>query len=135
MIAEVAESITQRFNADSVFKNALSGRLYFQQAPQDATMPYGVFYINGVTQEEIMGTADDNITEVAIQFNLFTDNQDGGAGLASLAKNLTDCFDWQELNVSGWNYIKMQRENMLPVGFVDDVWQVTFDYSLGIQKE
>jgi hypothetical protein len=113
----------------------MSGGLFFQQAEQDQTGSYSVFYLNEITQDEIMGGADDNITEVSIQFNIFTDTNDGGQQIALLTTLFTEAFDWKEINVSGYSYIKMQRENILPLGFVDEVWQSTLNYTLGIQKE
>jgi hypothetical protein len=134
-IAEIAKAIMDRFEASANLKSVMSGGLFFQQASQDLTGSYGVFYINEVTQEEIMGGADDNITEVGIQFNIFTDVNDGGEQIALLTSLFTEAYDWQEINVIGYKYIKMQRENILPLGFVDEVWQSSINYTLGIQKE
>ena len=134
MITEVAEAIMNRYKSCLVLKNALTG-LYFQQAPQNAVSPYGVFYFNGATYEEIMGGADDNITTVDLQFNLFSSADDGGQDIAVLAEQLDNCFNWQELHADGYYYIKMQRESIVDVGLVDEVWQVTIMYSLSIAKE
>lgn len=134
MITEVAEAVMNKYKSCTVLKSALTG-LYFQQAPQDVVSPYGVFYFNGATYEEIMGGPDDNITTVDLQFNLFSSADDGGQDIALLAEQLDDCFNWRELNANGYHYIKMQRETIVDVGFVDEIWQVTIMYSLSIQKE
>lgn len=134
MITEVAEAVMKKFKANIVLKNALTG-LYFQQAPQIATSPYGVFYFNGATYEEIMGGADDVMVTADLQFNLFSFADDGGQEIAILAEQLDNCFNWQELYADGYRYIKMQRESIVDVGFVDEVWQITLMYSLSIAKE
>lgn len=134
MITEVAEAVMDKYKSCTVLKSALTG-LYFQQAPQDAVSPYGVFYFNGATYEEIMGGANDNITTVDLQFNLFSSADDGGQDIALLAEQLDNCFNWQELNADGYHFIKMQRETIVDVGFVDEIWQITIMYSLGIAKE
>lgn len=134
MITEVAEAVMKKFKANIILKNTLTG-LYFQQAPQIATSPYGVFYFNGATYDEIMGAADDVMVTVDLQFNLFSAAADGGQEIAVLAEQLDNCFNWQELYADGYHYIKMQRESIIDVGFVDEVWQITVMYSMGIQKE
>lgn len=134
MIAQVATAIMQKYNSEANLNNALTGGLYFQLAPQVATFPYGVFYFNGVTQQEIMGTADDSIQEVDIQFNLFSEKEDGGTELATLSELFNTAFNWQDIYANGYHYIKMQRENILPLIYVDEIWQITTNYSLWIQK-
>lgn len=134
MIAEVAKAITNYFKTSDVY-SILDGRLYFQQAPQDVAFPYAVFYFNGATHEEIMSsTSINNIIECDIQFNLFDNSQDGGAKIADVAKDFDNAFHWSTINVSGYSYIKMQRENIQPVLFIDEIWQVTLNYVLGMQQ-
>lgn len=133
MIQEIGTAIIQHYNASPGLNSSLEG-LFFQQAEQKQTAPYAVFYINGITQDEIMGTADDNITNVEIQFNLFSEADDAGMEIAGLTDLLTEAFDWAEINVDGYYWIKLQRENILPIGFVDEVWQTTVHYSLSIAK-
>lgn len=135
MITEVAEAVMHKFETSQSLRSALDGNLFFQQAEQDQTGSYVVFTIEGVTQEEIMGTADDNITDVELQFSIFTDVNDGGTEIASLTDLLIEAFDWAEINVTGYKYIKMQRESVLALGYVDEMWQSVVNYSLGIQKE
>ncbi len=134
MIAEVAKAITTYFKTSNAY-STVDGRLYFQQAPQDAIFPYAVFYFNGASHEELMSnTSINNIIECDIQFNIFDNSQDGGARIADIAKDFDDAFHWAEINVSGYSYIKMQRENIQPVLYVDEIWQVTINYTLGMQQ-
>lgn len=131
----IAEAIIRRFEQDSTTNKAFNNRMYFQQSPQDVISPYVVFYIIGITQEEIMGDADDNVTDITIQFNIFTDTSDGGQHLALLMKRITNCYDWNDVFVKGYNCLRMQREAIGPVLYIDEIWQNNIDYTLGIQKE
>ena len=124
----------QKYKGDMNLSTALTG-LYFQQAPPDVSMPYGVFYFNGATQEEIMGGADNNITQVDIQFNLFTDADDGGGTIAVLVDLLNECYHWKTLLLNGWQCTKFQRVDIMNMAFVDNIWQSTIDYELWMQKE
>ena len=134
MLTELAEGIMNRFEA-GIFKNALVDGLFFQQAPQETSGTYGVFYITGATREEIMGTADDGITDIEVQFNLFTDGQDGGSGIALLTDRLNDCYNWQSFPVDGFTNVKMSMESIANVMYVDEYWQSTVIYSVWLEKE
>ena len=134
MIAKIAQGITQHFNASANLKDALTGGLYFQQAPQDATFPYAVFYLIGISHEELMGAADNNITDVEIQFNIFEDSQDGGSSIVSAAEILDAAFHWSEIYIEGYNRVKMQRQALLPLSYVDEIWMIPITYELSIQK-
>lgn len=133
MIDVVAQAIVEKFNSSNL-RGSLE-YLYFQQAPQGKTFPYGVFYFNGTTQEEIMGSAFNNITSVDIQFNLFTDDDDGGETISKLTELLDETYHWQNLYIDGWTYVKMQRTATLNIAYVDEIWQSSTDYELWIQKE
>ncbi len=134
MIRKVSEAIIRRFNAYAPLKNELGGRLYFQQALQEDEFPYGTFMFNSITQEEIMGAGSNNITQVDIQFNLFSNDMEGGEGISHLTQLLLDCYHWNELIIDGWTCLKMQRETVLPILFIDEIWQSSNDFSLWIQE-
>lgn len=135
MIAQVAKAITQHYNASVNLKNVLTGGLYFAQAPQDVDSPYAVFYFIGASHEEIMDPNYHNsIVNVELQFNIFATNQDGGLMIASIAEILDDAFHWAEIHVDGYSRIKMQRQALLPVKYVDEIWQVSITYELSFQK-
>jgi len=131
----VGQAIMQRFMSDASLSSAIADRMYFQQAPQDAVSPYCVFSINSITHEEIMGGADDNITSVTLQFSLFSEDNTGGVRMAGLIALLTECFDWNDLVINGWNCVKMQRVSVDPIMFIDEIWQANVLYELWMQKQ
>jgi hypothetical protein len=134
MIAEVAKAITSYFKTSNAY-STVDGRLYFHQAPQDVDFPYAVFYFIGASHEEIMSSASiNNIIDITLQFNIFDDSQDGGAKIADVAKDFDNAFHWATINVSGYSYVKMQRQAILPVKFIDEIWQVSITYELSIQQ-
>ena len=135
MISQVAQAITQHYNASANLKDVLTGGLYFAQAPQDASSPYAVFYFIGATHEELMDPNYNKcIINVELQFNIFATNQDGGLVIANIADVLDDTFHWAEIDVEGYSRIKMQRQALLPVLYVDEIWQVSITYELSFQK-
>lgn len=132
MINDVVKSIKDQFDNNAALLAALSG-MYFQRAPQVVSFDYGVFYINSIIQDEIMGsgTADD-ITKVSIQFNLFTDSIDGGTVMSSLAEKLRNAYHWQSMTVTGYVFMKMAQITLLPIQYEDEVWQTSIDYEMWI---
>ena len=135
MIIDIAEAITNHFNNSNELNTALTGGLWFQQAGDDSETPYGVFFFDGSTVEEIMGDADDVIEQANLQFNLFSNADDGGFEVLSLTKLLVTAFNWQEIDVSDYKTIKMQKVNIQPIIFIDDYWQITIFFELHIIKE
>ena len=135
MLLEVAESIMNKFHGSFGLKNALTGGLFFQQAEQGATTPYGVFSIVGYTQEEISTGKYDNIKNIDLQFDIFSSKGDGGSEALEISESLSDCYDWEDLIVAEHYTLKMQPIGMTNLMFVDEVWQITMTYELGILKE
>ena len=81
-----------------------------------------------------MGSAWNNITDVSLQFSLFEDSQDGGSTIATIAELLDNAFHWTEIYPEGYRWIKMQRQSVGPVTFIDEIWQVNIFYELSISK-
>lgn len=134
MIAAVATAIMNYFKTSNAY-STVDGRLYFQQAPQDVEFPYAVFYFIGASHEEVMSsTSINNLIDIDLQFNLFDNSQDGGTKIADIQEDFDDAFHWATINVGGYSYIKMQKENIQPVMYINGIWQVTINYTLGIQK-
>jgi hypothetical protein len=131
----MAEAIIAAYRDDADLSAGLTGGLWFQQAAEENDSPYAVFYITGVVREELMGTADDNITEVDIQFNVFSSATDGGYEIADITDRVKACFDWTTIYPTGYRCVWVKPENILPVGLVDEIWQTTLNYNIGIQKE
>lgn len=136
MIIQTAKAIRQKFDSNSNLGSLLSGGLYFQQAPQDVTSPWGVFMIIGVSDEEIMGSsADVNLREMDIQVSLFSEKPDGGEEIGLITELFTEAFDWTDLYVAEYSVYKVQRSLIGPITFIDEIWQSNISYTIGMQKE
>lgn len=134
MIRQLARAIKTMFDNNSSLSSALAGGLYFQQAPQEPTWPYGVFYIQGGTRDEIMGTAEECVKNVDVQFNLFGNLSDGGAQIAELSEYLTNCFNWIDLTIEDYNSVFVSPDGLPIIQFTDNIWQATIYYTVGIEK-
>jgi len=135
VIKQVAEGIMTQYNGSQALKRALWSGLWHQQAPETVTISWGVFYIIGVSDEEIAGTADDNLRDVSVQFSLFSETTDGGENIALLVRLLTEAFDWCNFRANGYAVHKCQRDSIGSILYTDEIWQGTVDYTIGMQKE
>ena len=135
MIQALGQAIIQQFNRTATIKSLLNGGLFFQQAPQDQTAPYGVFYFSGSSPDEYMGGVNDRIHNADIQFNLYSTSDDGGVEIAELMEEFIQDFDWQTLPMYGWNVIKCAHSNTGPLMYDNGVWQITLMYEIWFEKE
>jgi hypothetical protein len=136
MITELAESIMNKYEQSTTLRNALTGGLYFQQAPQTTSSPYGVFRFNGTTTEDFLGaTRTKQIQMAEVEFGLYTDADDGGQELAKLIDLITLAFDFTELSMSGYYNVSMKRDSIEAIDFVDEIWQVIINYEVWYIKE
>ncbi len=135
MIESLAVAITSKYNANNALKKALTGGFHFTQAPQDTDMPYGVFNFVSLNKESILGNPPKDILKATVQITVFSDVNDGGAELAQLSQKVMDCFDWSDLKYNRFYSIKVERETIGPILYIDEIWQVNIDYDIWYMKE
>ncbi len=129
MIIETAEAIVM------LGKN-LSYSLFYEQAPQDQTGNYGLFFILGGSQDEFMGGRDDNLKNLDVQINIFSKEDDGGLKIISMKQEFSDLFDWTKtLIVDGYHVLKVQPVSFFQVPIQDKYRQFTINYEIELQKE
>lgn len=136
MIRQTATAIMQKFNSDSNLQSLLSGGLYFHQAPQAVSSPWGTFFVINVSDDEIMGSSSDvNLRDVEIQISLFSEKTDGGEEISLITEIFTEVFDWTNLNVGEYHVYKVQRTGLGPITILDEIWQSNISYTIGMTKE
>ena len=134
MIKQVADAVKAKFDANVALKGALTGGLWFTQAPQNVGFPYAVFYMLGGTRDEIMGTAEQCVKNVDVQINIFGNLRDGGSQIAELSTLCTDCYNWVDLTVADYSSVFVSPEGLPIIQCIDDVWQATCYYTIGVEK-
>jgi hypothetical protein len=129
---ELFAAIKTRFDVANDFNTAIGGRLYLQNAPQGATLPYAVYFL-------ISNPVDYNFTSVfdnpQIQFSLFSE-ADENAEILDMHQKLKAHFDDCVLTVSGHDFIKMERQ--FDLGPSKDpefeVWNFPVQYEIWLRK-
>ena len=134
MKTEVAQAINNKYEAAIELKKLLKGGLWFYQAPEYAEDPYGVYTFLGLTEEQWMGSKN-KMEMAAFQFMLFSADMAGAETLTQITKVLTDVYDWAQLSIDDYYIVKMQRNNIGPIVYTDEIWQINIDYDVWYVKE
>jgi hypothetical protein len=128
VIIETAEAITQ-------MGSSLSYPLYYEQAPQGTEGDYAVFFIVGGGQEEYMGGRDNNIKDLDIQVNIFSNSDDSGYRIMTMKQQYSDLFDWTtSLPVENYHVLKVQPVSFFQVPIQDLYRQFTINHEIQLEK-
>lgn len=136
MIKALLDAIYKKFTdgeaeaGETALYDYLSGGLYFQQAPQKASSPYGVYFVVGDDRDEAMGGRTDCIHNVEIQFNIFDETDDGGAALMTISDSIDKLYAWQTMTITGYSWIATVPQLSNEINYVDGAWQLSNTYNI-----
>lgn len=124
-------------NRTSLFWQAIGGRLYDTEAPQDAEYPYAVYVIISDTGHD---TFKDRLDRVYIQFTFYSSASISGE-IKDIDTNLAEILKDKTFTVDGETVIEMQRVQANgPYREQADVsegtgahWRMDVDYEATIQ--
>jgi len=118
--------------ANNDFFNSIGGRFYYQEAPQETTYPYCVYFLINTEYEFTFLT---DFERALVLFNLYGDTN-SSEETGEIQEYLKTLFDWCSLTISGYTHLKMERNFSDTSRFdADKVWQCVVQYTLLIQKE
>ena len=121
--------IYSKYSSDIALKAALAGSLYFTEAIQTATYPYGVYHL---ISDVPSWTFDSDMEGYIIQFNLYSKNS-SSTEVNTAFTALTALYDDCELTVTDYTPILMWREMSL-LTRESDIWNYTVQYRIMNQK-
>ena len=115
----------------------VGGRIYLDEAPQEAEYPYIIFFVVSDVPND---TFTESLDDIAIQFSLFSESQ-GAGEITGIYNDLIALFDNCDLSITGYSHIWMVRQNLTTM--VEDIttasglsrvkhWAV--DYSIMVEK-
>lgn len=110
-------------------KDSLTGGLWNTEAPQETAFPYGVFALISDVPD---WTFSENLENILLQFNLFSDTSDP-VEICALFELLKTAFDFHELTIANYETVSMIRENAI-LTRVEDVWQYNVTYRIILGK-
>jgi hypothetical protein len=93
----------------------VGGRIYLDQAPDNSTFPYVVFFIVSDVPEK---TFSEDFENVLIQFSLFSASS-GATEITTIYTDLKSLFDECSLSITGNTLVWMKRANLTTM--VDDI--------------
>ena len=129
---ELFAAITTRFKTVNDLNTSLSGQMFPHEAEQNATFPYGVYYL-------ISDINDFNFTDdheiVSIQFSLFSDDH-SPTQVFTLFSQLKALFDDVKLTVAGYENIRFQRGvSLLDKDEEMDTWTYIVEYDILLERQ
>jgi hypothetical protein len=116
----------------SSFYNAVSGRMYLEEAPQNTAYPYAVYSLVNNSPDLYWNS---RLEEGTIDFNLYSDSTAGATEITQLYEKLKEQFDDASLTVSGYSHLRFRRENAwlnkMPSEIPNkSIWAYTVQYNV-----
>ena len=132
----IFQAVWDRFGTTtgSGLYNDLSGRMFHNKAPQEASFPYCVYF--AVSDLSDVDFGEDH-EEMLLQFNIYSQNN-SALEAGNLFESLKTMFDDCTLTVTGWNHIEFSRNLTYPIGDYDQVPSVhgySVEYDVMIEKK
>lgn len=117
---------------------ALSGRLFFGEAPDGTEMPYGIFFFVSDNPDDVFAKEG---KEDYIQFSFFSGSS-SPAEILDLDLHLTALFKDKTFDVNGWTVNNMRRvQGSGPINVPADTeagtgryWQFDIDFLVNREK-
>lgn len=106
-------------------------KLYFESAPQNAAMPYAVYFLVVGTPEYTMNTLIENDR---IQFSIFSSKNSSGEA-QNIFEKLIVVFDDVVLAIVGYDPVLFERIERTLMKTPEEAWQYVVEYRLWNQKQ
>lgn len=133
---ELIDAIATTFAANGTLVATCAGNLWFEEAAQVPTYPYGVFFINNVipTASLPATTETNQREEYMTQFSFWDDDVDR-SDMMTIESEMKSTFDYQAMTVSvhtNWSTRPMGSRIMR----VKEAkrWHLVMEYSIQLQK-
>jgi hypothetical protein len=110
---------------DSTLSSDVAGRIFLDEAPQEAEKPYVVFFIVSDVPEK---TFTEDFENIIIQFSLFSDSE-GAAEITTMYNDLKTLFDECTFSITASTLIWTNRVNLTTM-FEDGVRHWAVDYEI-----
>lgn len=125
------EGIWDKYDG-SALESEING-MFFTEAPQGSTYPYGVYHLISNVPSWVFGTTANTMENYIIQFNLYSEKSSStDINTAFLA--LTTLYDWCDLTIDGYSHIYMKREmSNLTRESVSRIWDYFVQYRIETQ--
>jgi len=118
----------------SGFYNDVSGRMYHNIAPQQATFPYCVYF--SVSDLDDLDFSDEQ-EDILLQFNVYSQNN-SALEAGNLLESLKTMYDDCSLTVTGWRHLGFQRNTVYPnndTAQVPPIQGYSVEYDVLLEKE
>jgi hypothetical protein len=112
----------------TAFGTEVGSRVYYGEAPRDATLPYCVFFLVSNTTD--LDTFDRNSFNARVQFSIVQSELVGARDVANMMFDLRDALHRTVLTVAGHAPLEMDMDQERGPMKEGDVWVAHCDYKL-----
>jgi hypothetical protein len=136
MITDIAQAIMTKFNetpAGDALRLVMTGGLWFTEAKDNVSFPYGVFTFDGSNVDEIAGPTRTGIETASVTVSLYSKNDDGGLQIFDIEEKWLDLFDSSVLTYpvgSKYSHVQITRMSTINRGKIDNVWTFALLYDV-----
>jgi len=132
---ELIDAIYTTFTANSTLSASLSGGLFFEEATQGVSYPYGVYFVNNVEPSGYLpiSTTTNKVEEYSIQFNIWDESRKRTT-ITGIEDDMKECYDDTIMTVVNHTntFTTLERSHL----FRDPEkrWQLTMDYRIRLRR-
>ena len=118
------------------FYDDMGGRLYYQVAPNDATLPYATFsFISGKKWYYFAETTPDVGDDILMQLNIYDKSENGLTAIEGYVVNAQDLYDFCDLTITGYTLMEMRNISYKQPFEIEDVLQAMTTYRIKMDKD
>lgn len=132
---ELIDAIYTTFSANPTLSASLSGGLFFDEATQDSSYPYGVYFVNNIMPSGYLpiSTTSNKVEEYSVQFNIWDESRPRSI-ITGIEDDMKGCYDDTIMTVANHinTFTTLERSHL----FRDPEkrWQLTMDYRIRIRR-
>lgn len=136
MKALITAIYTLFITGSNTLKTALNSRLYFSNAPQDTTYPFGIYFLITSNYDFMFkpSTSGNQWEEAIIQFNFYS-NSSSASEITDIIGYAQSLFDFCSPTVTGYTVSTFEREWTAIEYFPEQsAWQGSIQYRVLLNK-
>lgn len=125
------EGIYTYYNAN--ITGDIAGDIYFEEAPQNTSFPYVVYYLISKVPEYYLD--EKTFEEVIIQFSIYDDDKSASDIMTYYAELVGDFDHASSISVTGYTVLNFEREfENLDRDIENGIWHYSIRYRCLLQK-
>lgn len=128
ILSALRTAVFSKATSSNAFNTAIAGKIYFNEAPQDTAFPYAVFSFLPMQTNRDTGK---KFYQTIVQFNIYSTTQ---SSVESLAEKLMDLLEDSTLTITGFTFIRIDKQPIYNMGKNDNIYGIVVPYIIEFQN-